>query len=327
MYKTARNPDLYHGHNKEKNFFEGWYFKLVDSSGRFTYSFIPGIILGEDNRSSHSFIQFLDGANSKFEYIRFDKKAFSAQAAEFDITISKNRFSLDSIQLDIADKNLQVSGSLTFSNTVRWPDSILNPGSMGFYNYLSFMQCYSQVCSLSSDISGILNINGKRIDFTGGRAYIEKNWGEAFPYSYIWVQCNTFKAYSASLSCSIGHIPFPLGSFTGFLIGFYANGRFYKFTSINRSILKLKSKNEQVEITVTNKGYSLSILAKTTPDKFMDLYAPRDNKMVPIARETLRGTVVVNLKDLKTGELLYSGEGAAAGVEFSGDYTSLSKDV
>lgn len=25
-----QKPDLYHGKNKEKNFFEGWYFKVVD---------------------------------------------------------------------------------------------------------------------------------------------------------------------------------------------------------------------------------------------------------------------------------------------------------
>lgn len=32
---------------------------------------------------------------------------------------------------------------------------------------------------------------------------------------------------------------------------------------------------------------------------FMNLYAPRDNSMVPIARESLQGSLIVNLYDKK----------------------------
>jgi tocopherol cyclase len=323
VFKTSRYPDLYHGQNKKSNFFEGWYFKLADPSGRFTYCLIPGIILAENEDYSHSFIQFLDGKNSKFRYIKFAEKAFKAHSTKFDISISSNRFSLHSLQLDIDEKDLKIYGHLTFSNIKHWPDNLLNPGSMGFYNYLTFMQCYSQVCSMSSCISGILNINGQNIDFTGGRAYIEKNWGKAFPYSYIWIQSNSFEDITASLTCSIAHIPFPLGSFTGFLIGFYFRDKFYKFTTINKSYIKLKAEIEQTEITVSNKRYSLSITAQTFKDKFMDLYAPRDDKMIPIARETLQGKVIVRLTDIKSGEVLFNDEGLSAGVEFSGDYTKL----
>lgn len=326
MFKTSRYPDLYHGQKIKNNFFEGWYFKLVDPSEQFTYCFIPGIMLSESDGASHSFIQFLDGANSKFDYIKYDKNAFIAADSKFDISIAKNRFSLNFLQLDIEEKGLKISGNLSLSHIVRWPDSLINPGSMGFYNYLTFMQCYSQVCSMYSHISGILNINGRNIDFTGGKAYIEKNWGKAFPYSYVWVQSNSFRHTLASITCSIAHIPFPLGSFTGFLIGFYSEGKFYKFTSINKSSLKLKTDNEQVDINIVNKKYSLSILAQTSRDKFMDLYAPRDNKMVPIARETLQGKVSVSLKDRGTGRILFNDEGISAGVEFSGNYSLLSEN-
>lgn len=46
---------------------------------------------------------------------------------------------------------------------------MINPGSMGFYNYLKFMECYSQVCALDGDIIGALEIDNKVVDFTGGR--------------------------------------------------------------------------------------------------------------------------------------------------------------
>ncbi|MDS0524252.1 hypothetical protein NNC19_01090 [Clostridium sp. SHJSY1] len=46
---------------------------------------------------------------------------------------------------------------------------------MGFYNYLDFMECYSQVCAVDGYIRGKLYINEEEIDFTGGKVYVEKN--------------------------------------------------------------------------------------------------------------------------------------------------------
>jgi tocopherol cyclase len=327
VLRTSINPDLYHGHKKKADFFEGWYFKLVHPSNRFTYCFIPGIIMSEFEGGSHSFIQFLDGAESKFEYLQFPVEDFSAHWSRFDISIDRNHFSLNNISVNIDRPGLNIAGSLSFKGVEKWPDSSINPGSMGFYNYLSFMQCYSQVCCMTADIKGSLNINNKILDFDGGRAYIEKNWGKAFPYSYIWLQCNSFKTEEASISCSIGHIPFPLGSFTGFLIGFQAKDTFYKFTSINRSKLKIGLKGNEISLEVRNSRYALVLLAHTEEDKFMDLFAPRDNRMVPIARETLQGIVRVKLLDLKSGKILFEDTGSAAGVEFSGDYEKLAANL
>ena len=178
---------------------------------------------------------------------------------------------------------------------------LINPGSMGFYNYLGFMQCYSQVCAVDGLVRGKLDINGESVDFTGGKLYIEKNWGRAFPYSYIWVQGNSFEEGDGSVTCSIGNIPlpFPFRSFMGFLIGIYAKGRFYKFTSINKSTLSINCENEKIVLETYNKDYFLKIEASYKQETFMDLYAPRDGNMIPIASETLNGNLNVTLYDKK----------------------------
>jgi hypothetical protein len=87
---------------------------------------------------------------------------------------------------------------------------------MGFYNYIPNIQCYSQFCALDFDLEGTLTLKGKEINLAGGKGYIEKNWGKAFPYSWIWVQANNFPDITASLSCSLGHIPFGFTSFRAF---------------------------------------------------------------------------------------------------------------
>jgi len=59
VLKVIRNPDIYHGKNNKSNFFEGWYFKLVEPKRGDTYCFIPGIFISDKKEQSHSFIQVL----------------------------------------------------------------------------------------------------------------------------------------------------------------------------------------------------------------------------------------------------------------------------
>ncbi|KYH28904.1 MULTISPECIES: tocopherol cyclase family protein [Clostridium] len=323
MLGYIRNPDLYHGENKKSNFFEGWYFKLVHPKKELIYAFIPGIFLSDKREYSHSFIQVIKAKESSFEYIKFEKDDFRARKSEFHIDIGENSFSLNKMKLNIKCKEDSFFGTLYFKDIVKWPDSFINPGSMGFYNYLNFMQCYSQVCALHGNIVGSIRINHKIVDFTGGKLYVEKNWGKNFPYSYIWIQGNCFENGEVSLSCSIGHVPFLFTSFTGFLIGIYVNGEFYKFTTINRSTISINFEEKKLFVEASNKDYFLKVEVLNKEGTFMNLYAPRDNSMVPIARESLQGSLIVNLYDKKKDCMIFKGKCSYAGIEFSGDYKNL----
>lgn len=325
MIKAARNPDIYHGKDRKLNFFEGWYFKIVQQCTGHTYCFIPGVFISSKEGQSHSFIQLIKGNENDFKYLRFKKDEFKASVSEFNLKVEESFFSLNQINLNINRNDEKISGTLYFDNIIRWPDSIINPGSMGFYNYLGFMQCYSQVCAVDGLIRGKLFINDETVDFTGGKVYIEKNWGRAFPYSYIWAQGNSFTKGDGSVTCSIGHIPlpFPLKSFTGFLIGMYAKGRFYKFTSINKSTLSINCENEKIVLETYNKDYFLEIEAFYKKCIFMNLYAPHDGNMIPIASETINGDLNVTLYDRKRNYMIFSDNSSSAGIEFSKNYINL----
>lgn len=319
MTKILRNPDLYHGENKDKKYFEGWYFKFVDPTMNYSYAIIPGIYLGEHNETSHSFIQILEGRDAKYSYIKFPHQTFCTSKKKLEISIGKNKFSLNGMELLLEQEGLSMQGVLSFKNLLKWPDSIINPGSMGYYNYIPFMQCYSQVCAMDLDLSGSLTINGKLIDFTGGRGYIEKNWGRAFPYSWTWIQCNNLKNSKASLSCSIGHIPFLHTSFRGFLIGLFYNNKFYKFTTMNKSKIKIIENGSDKIITVENNKYVLKLESKTKKDDFMLCYGPKENGMVPLVEENLTGTVYLELYEKNLKQFLIKDEGYCTGIEYGGE--------
>ncbi|MGL5353036.1 MAG: tocopherol cyclase family protein, partial [Clostridium sp.] len=149
---TFTNPDLYHGKNKKSNFFEGWYFKIVDKNNENQFAFIAGISKSPKGNNNHSFIQVLNSKTLNYKYNKFNEESFHFNNKNFKIKVDKSIFALDHIKLNISSKNSVIKGKLKFNNTIKWPDSIINPGSMGFYNYLCFMECYAQVCVLDGNI-------------------------------------------------------------------------------------------------------------------------------------------------------------------------------
>lgn len=45
-------PEIFQGRGKKKDYFEGWYFKLIDKIEKTAYSIIPGISLSGDSKIS-----------------------------------------------------------------------------------------------------------------------------------------------------------------------------------------------------------------------------------------------------------------------------------
>ncbi|MFO7951462.1 MAG: tocopherol cyclase family protein [Bacillota bacterium] len=316
--KSLRNPDLYHG-RRGKNYFEGWYFKLVDNQMKNAFAFIPGVFFSPDGEYDHAFIQVVDGMKRTYQYERFTTNEFSAAKDTFLVNVAGSSFGRSGIDFSLAREGANIKGRVDFRNHLGWPDNFLNPGSMGFYNYIPGMQCYAQVCAMDFDLKGSLEINEQPVNFSAGKGYIEKNWGSTFPYSWIWIQCNNFRKAQASLSCSLAHIPFPVHSFRGFLIGLYVDGWFYKFTTMNRSKAEITQKGSDVVMRLKNRCHSLTIDCKTNSEDFIRLNGPRGGQMVPLVQENLQGRVNVILKEKASGKVIYEDHGRCAGVEYGGD--------
>ena len=170
---TRRHPDYYQGFNKERNYFEVWYFKIIDRTSQYVYAIIPGIIRGMNDHDHESFLQILDGVNQTTTYISYGVDSFKAKRDQFLFSVGSNEFSLKHIKLNHYDHKYQILGELKFVDVVTWPDSKLNPGSMGYYNFLP-LNWHKQVCCLYGEIVGKLLINNTEIDFSGGKVYIEK---------------------------------------------------------------------------------------------------------------------------------------------------------
>ena len=190
LYKKIRSlfhPERYHGWGKRKRYFEGWYYKVLTADEKYAFAIIPGIAM-DDTGNKQAFIQILDGKTHTAEYIKFPVEEFISRSDVFKTRIAGNTFEIKRIELNLPD----VKGILQFGNIVKWPNPWYSPGIMGPYSFVPFMECYHGILSMDHSVEGQLEINQKKIDFTGGRGYIEKDWGHSFPSAYIWMQSNHF---------------------------------------------------------------------------------------------------------------------------------------
>lgn len=324
MFQLALNPARYHGQHKKPPFFEGWYFRMTDNHQQESMAIIPGIFFHPDPAKSTSFIQVIDGKNLESHYLEFPADLFASNKGKFEISIGSNRFSSDRIVLDIHREDLTLKGDLKFKFLKPWPASIFSPGIMGWYAWVPFMECFHGVLSMDHWIEGILRINGRDIDFTRGRGYIEKDWGQAFPKAWIWQQTNHFGEEGICLTASIAIIPWIRKAFPGFIIGLLWENQLYRFatyTGARTTLLEVKDK--MVHWIVEDKKYILELYSKiglTT-----HLRAPTPDGMDRRIHESVDSVIQLILsRKIKTGKtIVFQGNGRHAGFEMEGDIDRL----
>ncbi|MGI5916738.1 MAG: tocopherol cyclase family protein [Anaerolineae bacterium] len=318
-------PAAYHGRGKTRNYFEGWYYKVVDPTGAHRYAFIPGVFLGPTGEESHAFVQWLNGVTGETRYLRYPLTAFDASRCELNVRVGGNHFFANRMVLDIGATDLRIEGELRFRNLTPWPVTPLSPGVMGPFAFVPRMETYHGVLSMDHTIEGWLNINGEPTDFWDGRGYMEKDWGRSFPHGWVWVQSNHFAdSPGTSLSASVALIPWVNRTFRGFIVGLWHGGRLYRFaTYTGARILRLAVDDERVEWSMADGRHRLSIVVqRATPG--MLLHMPTGTEMVPRVPETMSATVVVRLVALGRNErVLFQGTGAYAGLETGGEVHTI----
>lgn len=318
LLKTTMNPAMYHGHGRKPPFFEGWYFKLVSADEAQRYAIIPGVFLGKDG---HAFVQVLDGVTGRSAYHVFPLDHFWASADDFLVRIGSNLFREEEIELQIDRPEGQISGRLRFGGLNPWPVSPLSPGIMGWYAWAPKMECYHGVLSLDHRIEGQLEIDGRAVDFSGGRGYMEKDWGQAFPAGYVWFQTNHFGRPGVSLTGSIAIIPWLRSAFPGFIIGLLHERLLYRFaTYTGAEIESLQISDDHVTWVVRDRQHQLELLATRAEGGL--IYGPTRQDMGKRVDETLDATVAVRLSTL-AGREIFSGQGRHAGLEVHGDLARL----
>ena len=202
---------------------------------------------------------------------------------------------------------------------------------MGWYGMVPFMECFHGIVSFGHVLAGALEVEGAAASFEGGRGYIEKDWGKAFPAGYVWMASNHIdvptglgtggEVGDASLIASVAIIPWLTGSFRGSIIGLRHSGRLHKWTTYNRS--------RETRLTIDDTHVRWSVRG---PDGVIDLdaervrggllHAPLRSAMHQRVEETLDARITLRHRD-DAGKVLLEGVAECAGLEVFGDTERL----
>ena len=311
--KHIKRPELFQGNLDKTHYFEGWYFKHVDGSGKHTVAFIPGISLDEGD--THSFVQVIISPNIKTYYFRYPVEAFHTTESPFSVAVGDSVFSMAGCKINLHDPvtELTIKGETTFSGLTPIETTTLMPNIMGFFAYIPGMECNHGVLSMNHSVNGYIQISDQgTIDFNGGKGYIEKDWGTSFPSEYIWIQANHFENEADSFMCSIAHIPFGPSSFRGLIANLHLDGKEYRFATYNRSKVERFIINDgQMSFELVRKDLKLQIEATITEDGA--LKAPDKGEMTRTIKEGLGGTVTLKL--VKHGRVIADMKSDSAGIE------------
>ena len=189
------------------------------------------------------------------------------------------------------------------------------PGIMGWFSFVPFMECYHGVVSVNHQIEGQLEIAGQKVDFTGGKGYMEKDWGRSFPNAWIWTQSNHFGLdQEVSVMASVANIPWLGSHFVGYIVGFLWQGTIYRFATYTGAKMKARLGEDTVHLAFKDRKHELQIVAHKGVGG--DLVSPIAGEMTGKVNESMQA--ILEVKFYKNGQLVFVGEGRNAGLEVAG---------
>jgi tocopherol cyclase len=189
--------------------------------------------------------------------------------------------------------------------------------------------------SFDHEIVGQLTVDGVAFDFNGGRGYIEKDWGQAFPKAWIWMQSNHFERPGTCLTASVAVIPWLGGAFPGFIVGLWHDGQLYRFATYTGAALE-RLDLEDTHVTWHLAGRTGPAGSRNTPHRLEIvawraegglLHSPERVAMQQRVLESLTARLDVRLLAVTGGQeqVVFAGTGRHAGLEIVGPIHEIQK--
>ena len=270
--------------------FEGWYFK--HQKGRETLAVIAG------RAKEGAFIQVITQEGA----CRADYPLSAYRKGKY-LQIADSVFTSGSISLSVHQNGLELSGNLRYEHLTPIHGDIMGP-----FRFFP-MQCRHAVVSMNHILAGSVCLNGRELDFTGGKGYIEGDSGRSFPKSYTWVQCNDFDK-NCSIMASAAHIPFAFSQFWGCICVVLLDGIEYRLATYRGARILHRDARQLV---LTQKDLTLRVRFLQSQKGHL-LAAPSKGEMARSIREVPGAPAYFEFWE--GGRILFQGKSQFASYEY-----------
>ena len=264
---------FFRGRTKTGPYFEGWYFKHQNPQGQ-TLALIPAFHIDREGHCTAS-LQVI--SKNQTWWLEYPEAQLQVSRQPFQVQIGASSFGGQGIDLHIQQDNLSLCGSLHYG-----PFTALRSDIMGPFRFFAGMQCAHGVVSMGHSLSGALELNGKRLDFSDGIGYTETDRGRSFPSKYLWTQCVWGGPERGSLMLAIAAIPLPVGGFTGCICSVLYHGQEYRLATYRGAKIEKWSPSGAV---IRQGQYRLEV--ELLNEQRQALHAPVEGRMERTIHESL----------------------------------------
>jgi tocopherol cyclase len=334
--------DGYHWQGHERDFFEGWYFRLtlpkIGESFAFMYSIEDPLGINPHRASAAQIL----GIGEKYIWTTFaDLGKFWADRSrlslghwgETNLTIPPQLLAIDEFDRTIK-QGYQVTatlhqGSLPEHNC-RWcyqtvpvygwgQPQQLQQATAGALSYLPIFEPGWQILMAHGLATGWIEWQGERYEFTNAPAYSEKNWGRSFPEKWFWINCNSFdETVGLAITAGGGKRQVLWMTEEVGMIGIHYRDKFYEFVPWNAQIDWQIQPWGEWRIQASNQDYRIELIGTTDRSGTM-VRTPTAQGLSVCCRDTLKGNLTIDLRTLD-GDLIIQATSSLAGLEVGGGY-------
>ena len=277
--------------------YEWWYYKVVDPVSREAFYFTYGVINPWDTENTlagtRSVVQIGDFNTHTIVTGEYPVTDFHAAYNQTAVEIGGNVATDKKLVGHLVQNGHDVSWDLTL--TKQWGFEAMG-WSMSQENISNIYWYPAQASAL---VSGTITFDGRQYEFAGAPGYQDRNWGRSFPKWWTWLTSNHFKNSPGTTLAAGGGMPKAFDSaylFAGICIGLNHLGREYAFRNTDGDQIKYDISWGRWEISAENQhNQKIVISAYAPPEKFMMLPFMSPEGAVFYDYEALMGHMTVKL--------------------------------
>ena len=265
------NRDNYQKQNGKvdrSDWYEWWYFKLIDAKTNAAFYFIYGVVNPWDFKSekpaSRAFVQF---GNFKDKWIieqEFPVQKFDAKYGNMNVRIDQknwaNKLGAGGHIQGISSGQEVEGSSAPQHHEVRWNLSTLFDwrfDAMGWTMDLDWSSnIYWYPAQASVWMNGTIEIDGVIYNIENAEGYQDRNWGRTFPKWWAWIVSSNFKNSPGTRLAGGGGLPQVLNAVTVpvFVLGLRHKNKEYSFRLSSGDSVKMNISFGKWLVTATNKN-------------------------------------------------------------------------
>jgi tocopherol cyclase len=312
----------FHWNGRDRNFFEGWYYRLTLPEVKQTFAFMYSIqnpVWGEPHRGGTAQIlssteEYLCRTLPKVELFWAWKQNLGHGHWRQTSLSQPARYLSPEVFEEQVEEGYQAiatwhQGKLQDPRTghwVRWRYAIqavygwgspqrAQQSTAGGLSQFQIFEPGWQILMAHGLATGWIEWNERRYTFNKAPCYSEKNWGGAFPQRWFWINCNAFENEPDLAITAGGGRRSVLGWMESVaMVGIHTRNQFYEFVPWNAQVSWTVEPWGYWQIRAENSSHIVELVASAL-DPGTLVRAPTQAGLALVCRDTTQGKLRIRL--------------------------------